>query len=28
MLTLGRKPIKIVFEEYCHYALTRSASSG
>jgi len=28
MVTLGREPIKFVFEEYCHHALMRSATSG
>ena len=28
MLTLGREPIQFVSEEYCHHALTRSATSG
>jgi len=28
MLTLGREPIEFVSEEYCHHALTRSATSG
>ena len=28
MLTLGLEPMYFVSEEYCHYALTRSATSG
>jgi len=28
MLTLGRDPIEFVSEEYCHNALTRSATSA
>jgi hypothetical protein len=28
MLTLGHETIYFVFEEYCHHALTRSATSG
>jgi len=28
MLTLGHEPLEFVSEEYCHQALTRSATSG
>jgi len=28
MLTLGREPIYFASVEYCHHALTRSATSG